>query len=395
MPKYILALDQGTSSSRAILFDHDGAPVAQASLEFPQIYPQPGWVSHDPEAIWSSQLEAAKQRARSMRGRRAEDIAAIGITNQRETTVVWDRATGRAINDAVVWQCRRTAGICEDLRARGLEPEVRGAHRPAHRRLLLRHEGALAARQRGDGMQQRAEARRAGVRHRRLVADPQAHRRPRARHRRDERVADDALQPRATATGTTRMLERAEHPAAMLPTVVDSSGVVAETDAAIFGAPIPIAGIAGDQQAALFGQGCFEAGSAKNTYGTGCFILQHTGARPVFSQNGLLTTVASRIGGKQQFARRRQHLHRRRGGAVAARRARHHQDRGRERGARARPCRRATACTSCRRSPASARRTGTCTRAARSSASRAARRRRTSRARRSSRSRCRRSTSSS
>ena len=124
MARYILALDQGTSSSRAILFDHDGVPVAQASREFPQIYPQPGWVSHDPAAIWSSQLDAARQLLADT-GTPAGDIASIGITNQRETTVVWERASGRAVADAVVWQCRRTAAICEGLRARGLEPEVR------------------------------------------------------------------------------------------------------------------------------------------------------------------------------------------------------------------------------------------------------------------------------
>ncbi len=157
MATYVLALDQGTSSSRAILFDHAGAPVAQASREFPQIYPQPGWVSHDPEAIWSSQLEAAGDvLARTATA--AGDIAAIGITNQRETTIVWERASGRAINDAVVWQCRRTAGICEELRARGLEPEVRArtgllidAYFSGTKvRWLLDNSGA--------GMQQRAEA---------------------------------------------------------------------------------------------------------------------------------------------------------------------------------------------------------------------------------------------
>ena len=131
MAKYILSLDQGTSSSRAILFDHAGVPAGQVSLEFPQIYPQPGWVSHDPEAIWSSQLDAARQLLAET-ATSAEDIAAIGITNQRETTIVWDRASGRAISDAVVWQCRRTADICEELRARGLEPEVR-----ARTRLLI------------------------------------------------------------------------------------------------------------------------------------------------------------------------------------------------------------------------------------------------------------------
>jgi glycerol kinase len=300
MPTYILALDQGTSSSRAILFDHDGAPVAQTALEFPQIYPQPGWVSHDPEAIWSSQLDAARKLLADT-GTPPAEIAAIGITNQRETTVVWDRASGRAINDAVVWQCRRTAAICEDLRARGLEAEVRSrtgllidAYFSGTKvRWLLDNSGA--------GMQARAEA---GELAFGTVDSWLVHKLTGGRHH-----VIDATNASRTMLYNLRdgawdatMRAALDIPAAMLPAVVDSSGVVAETDAAIFGRPIPIAGIAGDQQAALFGQGCFEAGSAKNTYGTGCFILQHTGAEPVFSEHGLLTTVASRIAGKQRFA---------------------------------------------------------------------------------------------
>jgi glycerol kinase len=300
MPKYILALDQGTSSSRAVLFDHAGAPVAQAAIEFPQIYPQPGWVSHDPEAIWSSQLDAAK-RVLAETGTDAADIASIGITNQRETTVVWDRATGRAINDAVVWQCRRTAAICEDLRARGLEAEVRSrtgllidAYFSGTKvRWLLDNSGA--------GMQARAEARELAFG---TVDSWLIHKLSGGRaHVIDATNASRTmLYNLREGRWDKRMLAELGVPAAMLPRVVDSSGVAAETDPAIFGRAIPIAGIAGDQQAALFGQGCFDAGSAKNTYGTGCFILQHTGEQPVFSQNGLLTTVATRIGGVQRFA---------------------------------------------------------------------------------------------
>ncbi len=300
MPKYILALDQGTSSSRAILFDHAGAPVAQAALEFPQIYPQPGWVSHDPEAIWSSQLAAA-ERVLAATSTAAEDLAAIGITNQRETTIVWDRAGGRAINDAVVWQCRRTAAICEDLRARGLEAEVRArsgllidAYFSGTKvRWLLDNSGA--------GMQQRAEA---GDLAFGTVDSWLIHKLTGGRaHVIDATNASRTmLYNLRDGDWDARMLTELNVPRAMLPQVVDSSGVAAETDASIFGRPIPIAGIAGDQQAALFGQGCFEAGSIKNTYGTGCFILEHTGDRPIFSENGLLTTVASRIGGRQQFA---------------------------------------------------------------------------------------------
>ena len=300
MPQYILALDQGTSSSRAILFDHNGAPTAQASREFPQIYPQPGWVSHDPEAIWTSQLESAKQLLNDTRTS-PDDIAAIGITNQRETTLVWDRTTGRAINDAVVWQCRRTADICEDLRARGLEPEVRSrtgllidAYFSGTKiRWLLDNSG--------DGIAARAHRGELafGTVDSWLINKLTAGR---------EHVIDATNASRTMLYNLRdgdwdeRMLTELAIPRAMLPTIVDSSGVIAETEPSIFGRAIPIAGIAGDQQAALFGQGCFSAGAAKNTYGTGCFILQHTGDSPVFSQNGLLTTVASRIGGKQQFA---------------------------------------------------------------------------------------------
>jgi len=300
MPQYILALDQGTSSSRAILFDGAGVPVAQASLEFPQIYPQPGWVSHDPEAIWSSQLDAAR-KVLAEAGARPGDIAAIGITNQRETTVVWDRATGRAVHDAIVWQCRRSAGICEELRARGLEPEVR-----ARTGLLIdAYFSGTKVRwlldNAGPDLQHRAEA---GELAFGTVDSWLVHKLTGGRaHVIDATNASRTmLYNLREGAWDERMLGELRVPAAMLPQVVDSSGVVAETEPAIFGRAIPIAGIAGDQQAALFGQGCFDAGDVKNTYGTGCFILQHTGDRPVFSENGLLTTVASRINGRQQFA---------------------------------------------------------------------------------------------
>jgi glycerol kinase len=300
MPKYILALDQGTSSSRAILFDHSGVAIAQASAEFPQIFPQPGWVSHDPEAIWSSQIGCAHEVLRQS-GRAPGDIAAIGITNQRETTIVWDRATGRAINDAVVWQCRRTADICEDLRARGLEFEVRrrtGLVIDAYfsgtkARWLLDNSGA--------GMQERAAGGELafGTVDSWLIHKLTGGR----RHVIDATNASRTmLYNITTGTWDDRMLAELDIPRAMLPEVVDSSGVMEETDASIFGVPIPIAGVAGDQQAALFGQACWRPGAVKNTYGTGCFILQHTGTQPAFSEHGLLTTVASRIGGVQEYA---------------------------------------------------------------------------------------------
>jgi glycerol kinase len=300
MSRYVLAFDQGTSSSRAILFDKAGAPVAQASREFPQIFPQPGWVSHDPEAIWSSQLESAKAALAAAKVA-VTDVAAIGITNQRETTVVWDRATGRAINDAVVWQCRRTADVCEDLRARGLESEVR-----ARTGLLIdAYFSGTKVRwlldNSGDGMQKRAEAGELafGTVDSWLIWKLTGGR----GHVIDATNASRTmLYNLRQGAWDERMLAELNIPRPLLPEVVDSSGVVAETEASIFGRAIPIAGIAGDQQAALFGQGCFAPGEVKNTYGTGCFILQHTGERPVFSEHGLLTTVASRIGGVQEFA---------------------------------------------------------------------------------------------
>jgi glycerol kinase len=298
--KYILALDQGTSSSRAILFDHDGTPVQQASFEFPQIYPQPGWVSHDPQAIWTSQINAAHKILGDTRIS-ARDIAAVGITNQRETTIVWDKGSGRAINDAVVWQCRRTAQICEQLRARGLEDEV-------HARTGLLIDAYFSGTKirwlldnAGQQSQQRAEKGELlfGTVDSWLINKLTSGR----------KHVIDATNASRTMLYNLRdgawdpfLLDALNIPARMLPEVVDSSSIIAETDQGIFGYPIPIAGIAGDQQAALFGQGCFSKGSAKNTYGTGCFILQHTGDEPVFSANGLLTTVASRINGKQQFA---------------------------------------------------------------------------------------------
>jgi glycerol kinase len=300
MSDYILALDQGTSSSRAIVFDRDGTPLRQVSREFPQIYPQPGWVSHDPEAIWSSQIDSAQQVLSDSK-LSASDIAAIGITNQRETTIVWDRTTGRAINDAVVWQCRRTADICEDLRLRGLEDEVHtrtglliDAYFSGTKvRWLLDNsdEGAATQAERGELAFGTVDSwlihkLTGGRTH---VIDATNASRTMLYNLRDGAWDD-------------RMLAELAIPRSMLPDVVDSSGVVAETDPELFGHAIPIAGIAGDQQAALFGQGCFEAGATKNTYGTGCFILQHTGAAPTFSERGLLTTVASRIAGEQNFA---------------------------------------------------------------------------------------------
>jgi glycerol kinase len=300
MPRYILALDQGTSSSRAVLFDEQGAPVAQEQREFPQIYPQAGWVEHDPEAIWSSQIESA-QALVSNAGASLDQIAAIGITNQRETTVVWERATGKPIANAIVWQCRRTAAMCDELRRQGLEPLVR----ERTGLVIDAYFSATKVRWLLDNVpdaQRRAEA---GELAFGTVDSWLIYRLTGGRvHVTDATNASRTMlfnlhPPKADWDG--ELVRRFNIPASMLPEVVDSSGVIAESEASLFGASIPIAGVAGDQQAALFGQACFRPGDAKNTYGTGSFLLMHTGDTPPTSDK-LLATVASRIAGKLQYA---------------------------------------------------------------------------------------------
>ena len=299
MPRrYLLALDQGTSSSRAVLLDEEGAIIASEQREFPQVYPQPGWVEHDPEAIWSSQLESAQALVRNA-GVPLDQIAAIGITNQRETAVVWERATGRPIANAIVWQCRRTAAMCDELRRQGIEPLVRertglviDAYFSATKvRWLLDHV---------PDAQRRAEA---GELAFGTVDSWLIYRLTGGRVH-----ATDATNASRTMLFNLHdgrwdgeMLRVFNIPASMLPDVVDSSGVIGESDASLLGASIPIAGVAGDQQAALFGQACFRPGDAKNTYGTGSFLLMHTGDTPRASDR-LLATVASRIAGKLQYA---------------------------------------------------------------------------------------------
>ncbi|MEX0786348.1 MAG: glycerol kinase GlpK [Dehalococcoidia bacterium] len=298
MARYVLALDQGTSSSRAALFDEEGSPVATEQREFPQIYPQAGWVEHDPEAIWSSQLESAQAVLESS-GIGPERVAAIGITNQRETTIVWERASGRPIANAVVWQCRRTADQCEQLRREGLEPLIRertglviDAYFSATKlRWLLDH---------APDAQRRAEA---GELAFGTVDSWLIYRLTGGRVH-----ATDATNASRTMLFNLRdgrwdeeLLSRFDIPASMLPEVVDSSGVLGESEASLLGAALPIAGVAGDQQAALFGQACFHEGNAKNTYGTGSFLLMHTGDVAPHSER-LLATVASRIDGRLQYA---------------------------------------------------------------------------------------------
>jgi glycerol kinase len=291
--RYILALDQGTTSSRAILFDGAGRPVASAAREFPQTYPEPGHVTHDPEAIWASEIEAARAAIASA-GAKPAEIAAIGLTNQRETTIVWERATGRPVADAIVWQSRITAPFCEELRARGLEPLVRERtglpidayfSGPKIRHILRSAPGLMDRAQRGELAFGTVDTfllwRLTGGR----VHATDVSNASRTMCFDIRRLAwDDEL------------LAAMEIPRAVLPEVRSSSEVYGTTDAEILGAPIPIAGVAGDQQAATFGQACFAPGQAKNTYGTGAFLLLVTGDRPVASGNGLLSTIAWRLG---------------------------------------------------------------------------------------------------
>lgn len=288
MAKYVLALDQGTTSSRAIVFNHDGAIVSVAQQEFPQIYPSPGLVEHDPEAIWSSQLAVA-QDALKQAGASAADIAAIGITNQRETAVVWDKHTGKPVFNAIVWQSRLTVPICDALKAKGFDQEIRertGLVTDAYfsgtkvKWILDNVAGVRARAERGDVLFGNIDTfliwRLTGGRV----------------HATDPSNASRTLLYNIYEGGWDEViLHELGIPRAMLPRVMDSSGIFGETDAEFFGGPIKIAGDAGDQQAATFGQACFEVGMAKNTYGTGCFMLMNTGKQGVPSQNGLLTTI--------------------------------------------------------------------------------------------------------
>ena len=296
---YILAFDQGTTSSRAIVFDHQGRIHATAQREFEQIFPRPGWVEHDPQEIWSSQMGVATE-ALSRVGLTARDIAAIGITNQRETTVVWDRRTGNPIHNAIVWQDRRTAGLCDRLKADGLEPTF----------------------QRKSGLV--IDAYFAGTKIK-WILDHVDGTRDLARQGHlacgtiDSWLIWNLTQGALHVTDVTNasrtllynihdlewddeLLGILDIPRAMLPDVRASSEVYGHASDALFSAPIPIAGIAGDQQAALFGQICTKPGMVKNTYGTGCFMLMNTGTAPIPSQNKLLTTIAWQVGGETNYA---------------------------------------------------------------------------------------------
>lgn len=300
MQPYILALDQGTTSSRAILFDKAGTIVNIAQKEFAQIYPKSGWVEHDPMTIWGTQSGVAREVLETA-GVRPEAVAAIGITNQRETTIVWDKTTGKPIYNAIVWQCRRTADICDAIKASELNDYIRQAtglvvdayfSATKIKWLLDNVAGAREKAIRGDLLFGNVDTWLIWNLTRGAV------------HATDYSNASRTMLFNIdTLSWDTRILEALDIPLYMLPEVKQSSEIYGYTDQNTFGgARIPIAGVAGDQQAALFGQACFEDGMVKNTYGTGCFILMKTGKKRVKSANGLLTTIAWGIDGQVEYA---------------------------------------------------------------------------------------------
>ncbi|MFU0832657.1 MAG: glycerol kinase GlpK [Oscillospiraceae bacterium] len=299
MGKYLMAFDAGTTSSRCILFNEKGEMISVAQKEFTQYFPKPGWVEHDAMEIWSTQIGVAQEAMYKINAT-AKDIAAIGITNQRETTVVWDKKTGEPVYHAIVWQCRRTSEYCDRLKEKGLTDIFRkktglviDAYFSATKlRWILENV---------PGVRERAEAGELlfGTVDSWLIwnlTKGKVH------------VTDYSNASRTMMFNIQELkwdediLKELNIPACMLPKPMPSSCVYGETDPSIFGAPIPIAGAAGDQQAALFGQTCFTAGEAKNTYGTGCFMLMNTGEKPVFSKNGLVTTIAWGLDGKVNYA---------------------------------------------------------------------------------------------
>jgi glycerol kinase len=304
---HILALDQGTSSSRSIVFDARGRIVAMAQREFTQHYPRPGWVEHDPLEIWATQLATARE-ALAKAGLAAKDIRAIGITNQRETTLLWNRRTGQPLHRAIVWQDRRTEPFCAQLRAQGLEPLVQRAtglridpyFSATKLRWLLDHvKGAHIAAAHGDLAFGTVDSWLLWN----LSGGGPEHGTTQALHATDVSNASRTMLFDIRHNVWDRELLKALHiPDSVLPKVHPSSHVYGHAHPSLFGAPIPIAGIAGDQQSALFGQACFEAGLAKNTYGTGCFMLMHTGADFRASGNGLITTAAAQTGAAPEYA---------------------------------------------------------------------------------------------
>ena len=299
MGRYVMALDAGTTSNRCILFNKKGEMCSVAQREFTQYFPKPGWVEHDADEIWATMLGVAVE-AMTMIGASAKDIAAIGITNQRETTIVWEKETGEPIHPAIVWQCRRTSGYCDELKEKGLTEEFRrktglviDAYFSGTKvKWLLDHvPGARERAEKGELLFGTVETW--------LIwkfTKGAVH------------VTDYSNASRTMLFNINdlcwdkEILQELDIPESMLPTPVPSSQIYGYTDPSFLGDEIPIAGAAGDQQAALFGQTCFHAGEAKNTYGTGCFLLMNTGERPVFSENGLVTTIAWGLDGKVTYA---------------------------------------------------------------------------------------------
>jgi glycerol kinase len=297
--KYVMALDQGTTSSRAIIFDENGTIKGVTNREFTQIYPKPGWVEHDPMEIWGSQIGVAKEVLEKS-GLSPSDIAAIGITNQRETTIVWDKNTGKPVYNAIVWQCRRTAPICDELKEKGLTEKIRektGLVIDAYfsgtkvKWILDNVEGAREKAEKGELLFGNVDTW--------LIwnlTGGKVH------------VTDYSNASRTmlfnihTLDWDDEILAELNIPRAMLPKPMPSSHVYGYTTTEVFGGEVPIAGDAGDQQAALFGQACYSPGMAKNTYGTGCFMLMNTGEKAVASESGLLTTIAWGVNGKVEYA---------------------------------------------------------------------------------------------
>ena len=299
MAKYVMAMDAGTTSSRCILFNKEGKICSLAQKEFRQYFPKPGWVEHDANEIWSTQLGVAVE-AISKIGACASDIAAIGITNQRETTIVWDKNTGEPVCRAIVWQCRRTSEYCDVLKEEGLTEAFRkktGLVIDAYfsgTKLKWILDNVPGARERAEGGELLFGTVETWLiwwmtKGRVFVTDY-------------SNASRTMLFNINTLEWDDEILTKLMIPRCMLPRVVPSSGICGEVDAQFFGGPIPIGGAAGDQQAALFGQTCFKPGEAKNTYGTGCFLLMNTGEKPVFSRNGLVTTIAWGLDGKVTYA---------------------------------------------------------------------------------------------
>lgn len=299
MAKYLLALDAGTTSSRAIIFDLNGKIISMDQLEFPQIFPREGYVEHDPDDIWNTQLTVAQNAIKKARLVHS-DICAIGITNQRETTIIWDKNTGKPIYNAIVWQCRRTSDYCDELRRLGLTDMIREKtglvldpyFSATKIKWILDHV---------DGARERAKEGELcfGTVDSWLIYNLTG----KKVHATDYSNASRTMLYNINDLEWDKtLLEVFDIPAAILPDVMPSSGIFGYTAPELFGGSIPVAGVAGDQQAALFGQCCYNPGDAKNTYGTGGFLLMNTGEKPVFSKNGLVTTIAWGLDGKVYYA---------------------------------------------------------------------------------------------